>query len=245
MLMAPFNVGTFNSHYQGEFSEWEMEWQCVCAKAKVNNIQTLLGGREVRTVLDVGCGTGAVLAEIQRREIGTKHIGIDAEDSSSHAVSQAYNLTLLEYDGKILPFRDNSFDLVYASHVLEHVLNPRAFLQEVSRVASDVIYIEVPCEMHIRRTRGSTQRSLQIGHINFYTVETFMLLLQTSGLQVIAFDVFDHELQIYRFLSKSLIRAVATMAVRRVPFTISPLLASRLFTYHCGALCKQSDGSFI
>lgn len=42
-----------------------------------------------------------------------------------------------------LPFRDNTFDFVIASHVLEHSSDPDTFLSEIQRVAS-AGYIEVP-----------------------------------------------------------------------------------------------------
>lgn len=42
-----------------------------------------------------------------------------------------------------LPFRDNSFDFVIASHVLEHSTDPERFLLELQRVAK-AGYIEVP-----------------------------------------------------------------------------------------------------
>ena len=42
-----------------------------------------------------------------------------------------------------LPFKDNSFDFVIASHVLEHSKDPVKFLNEIQRVAKSG-YIEVP-----------------------------------------------------------------------------------------------------
>lgn len=42
-----------------------------------------------------------------------------------------------------LPFKDDSFDFVIASHVLEHSKNPEKFLSEIQRV-SKAGYIEVP-----------------------------------------------------------------------------------------------------
>lgn len=50
--------------------------------------------------------------------------------------------TVLAY-GERLPFKDKVFDFVIASHVLEHSTDPRAFLQELQRVAR-AGYIEVP-----------------------------------------------------------------------------------------------------
>ena len=45
--------------------------------------------------------------------------------------------------GENLPFKDKAFDFVIASHVLEHSVNPRKFLEELQRVAR-AGYIETP-----------------------------------------------------------------------------------------------------
>ena len=45
--------------------------------------------------------------------------------------------------GEALPFKDNSFDFVIASHVLEHSAEPDKFIQELQRVAK-AGYIETP-----------------------------------------------------------------------------------------------------
>jgi SAM-dependent methyltransferase len=45
-----------------------------------------------------------------------------------------------------LPFADNTFDLVLAIEVLEHLPDPRQALLEIARVASDAVVISVPWE---------------------------------------------------------------------------------------------------
>jgi SAM-dependent methyltransferase len=47
------------------------------------------------------------------------------------------------YDGKKFPFEDKAFDYVICSHVLEHVPDPRLFLDEMFRVAHRG-YLEYP-----------------------------------------------------------------------------------------------------
>lgn len=58
-----------------------------------------------------------------------------------------------------LPFKDNSFDFVIASHVLEHSSDPDQFLKEIQRV-SKAGYIEVPDAFMERLT-----------HYNFHKLE--------------------------------------------------------------------------
>lgn len=49
-------------------------------------------------------------------------------------------------DALALPFKDKSFDYVIASHILEHVDDPKKFVAELERVASKG-YIETPSEL--------------------------------------------------------------------------------------------------
>ena len=48
------------------------------------------------------------------------------------------------YDGRDFPFKDDQFDYVICSHVIEHVPNPESFMREVFRVGKGRGYIEYP-----------------------------------------------------------------------------------------------------
>jgi SAM-dependent methyltransferase len=48
------------------------------------------------------------------------------------------------YQGTQLPYGDNQFDYVIASHVIEHVEDPSAFMSEIFRVGRGRGYIEFP-----------------------------------------------------------------------------------------------------
>lgn len=240
MLVEPFQAPRFNEHYEGPYTDKGFAWRRVCAIDKVSNIQALLRTEEVQSVLEIGCGTGALLAELAERGIGTSHTGVDIAAPSLHTDTGAAKVSLLQYDGEIIPFPDDSFDLVYASHVVEHVLNPRGLIAEMSRVAKRLIYLEVPCELHARTTHSDLQNTLNIGHINSYSPESFMLLCQTSGLKPSRVRLFDHSLDVHQFHT-SRMRGLMKMKVRRALLSVSPILASRIFTYHFGVLCTPSD----
>jgi len=240
MNSSVFQVIPHNSHYEGAYDEREVLWRSVCAIDKARNCVQLLGDRksEVSSVLEVGCGTGAVLRGVKNRGVGSVHKGIDMADPNVHPDPEvvADGLEMLEYDGSRLPFDGNSFDLVFSSHVLEHVPDERSFIGELKRVARKYIYIEVPCELHLRTSVRAMQRTLDIGHINAYTPESLVLTLETSGLSVLDFKVFDHSREVHAF-STSPMAAAAKTILRGGLLKINQSLASKIFTYHCGALC--------
>lgn len=240
MLVRPFETQALNRHYEGTYSASELDWRRLGAIDKATNLERLLAGRQVGTVLEVGCGTGSVLAEVARRKIGTHHVGVDVADPTAHVDPGAERLDLRAYDGTTLPFADRSFDLVVASHVVEHVPNPRGFIGELARVAGKLIYIEVPCEQRVRIPRAVIQAALNTGHINAYSPEYFLVLLQTSGLEVMDLQLFDHSLDVHRFNTSDL-NGRTRMLLRRAMLRMNPILASRLFCYHCGALARPAS----
>jgi SAM-dependent methyltransferase len=244
-MRAPkFEFTPLNSHYSGDFDEREVSWLAACAIDKSLNIRALLGQRaaEVASVLEVGCGTGAVLIELRALGVGREFHGIDYENPHEHLdprVADA-DIPCQQYDGLRLPFEDASIDLVYATHVLEHVPDEQAFLAEIRRVARRFVYIEVPCELTMRASVGSLQSTLDIGHIHPYTPESFALELCRSGLPPAEFRLFDHRLAIHTYFGGP-IRGYIRMALRRSALAVSSWGASKLFCYHAGALVDMAQ----
>lgn len=96
------------------------------------------------SVCDVGCGTGFLLQKLSelRPEV-TNLTGVD------FAIDDASSLPGIEYvAAKVedLPFEDNAFDTVICTHVIEHILDYRAAIAELRRVARRKLIIVVPRE---------------------------------------------------------------------------------------------------
>lgn len=86
-------------------------------------------------VLDVGCGTGALVAELATR-LGPQSItAVDPSASFVQAVRERYPLVdVREAGAERLPFADASFDVALAQLVLPALLDPVAGLKEMQRV---------------------------------------------------------------------------------------------------------------
>lgn len=90
------------------------------------------------SVLDVGCGSGEVLAEILRRrpDLAAGAQGIDI------LIRPNIHFPITEFDGKTIPHPDKSFDVVTLVDVLHHTEDPRILLAEARRVARQQVIIK-------------------------------------------------------------------------------------------------------
>ena len=83
-------------------------------------------------ILDIGCNQDAVKYA---------QTVADVQDFSSFYKNKGKEFILIE--SKDLPFKDNQFDFVYASHVIEHVDDVSYFIKELQRISKQG-YIELP-----------------------------------------------------------------------------------------------------
>jgi SAM-dependent methyltransferase len=80
-------------------------------------------------ILELGAGTGRQALEISRRGFEVEAIEIG---SSNYAEVRLF--PIVDYDGRNIPFPDNSFDVVFSSNVLEHVPDLAKMHAEILRV---------------------------------------------------------------------------------------------------------------
>ena len=87
---------------------------------------------DVRTVVEVGCGDGAVAPFPWRLYPHVRLLGVDPDAAAArHPWAQAVHAPL---PSGAWPLPDGCADLLLARYVLEHVERPQAFLREAARV---------------------------------------------------------------------------------------------------------------
>jgi SAM-dependent methyltransferase len=224
------------AHYAEFYGSEELrQWRRLGARQKADNLTQICGQIvEQPAVIEIGCGDGALLAELEgfaRRIAGY--------DVSPSGIAEAKRLLpdaqLGVCDGAALPEKDSSFDLAVLSHVLEHVDDPRSLLREAARVAP-LVYVEVPLELHARTPHDF--RWTRMGHINLFNRTVLRHLVESVGLAIVRERVTGNERAIELFFRPGL-RGTARWAIKATALRASVRLATGVFTYNGAVLASR------
>ncbi|MCB0119018.1 MAG: class I SAM-dependent methyltransferase [Anaerolineales bacterium] len=97
------------------------------------------GLKDARRVLEVGCGTGAILREL---ETPAALHGVDLDPAAlTQALVNARAASLTRGNGLSLPYSDSTFDIVYCHYFLLWVNDPLQAVLEMKRVTSRGGYV--------------------------------------------------------------------------------------------------------
>jgi methionine biosynthesis protein MetW len=153
-------------------------------------------------VLDLGCGTGELLAHLQATK-GCTGYGVELDDANVLACAQrGVNVIQLNLEEGLAIFEDQSFDVVLQLETLQHLRNTEAMLRETARVGRIGIvsfpnFAHWPNRLQVLSGRMPVTRVLpyqwyDTPNIRVGTYADFHVLARKCGLRVLdSFGVQD------------------------------------------------------
>jgi SAM-dependent methyltransferase len=135
--------------------------------------------------LDVGCATGALLATLAER--GWDPQGVEISQAQASYGEELHRLPIFAGSLEAAGFPSASFDLVHASHLIEHLNDPASFIGEVGRVLAPggLLVLTTPNADGLQaRLLGRRWRSAIYDHLYLFSIRTLKALLESRSFVV-------------------------------------------------------------
>lgn len=145
-------------------------------------LDDLAGGRSGRRLLDVGCGLGEVVRVALAD--GWDPWGVDLSETAI-GVCRANGLPCTVTD--FFAIRDERFDVIVMSEIIEHVPHPMDWLSHAASLLKPdgIIYLTTPnFDALGRRVLKQEWAVIGRGHIAYFTPKTLSCIAEASGLAV-------------------------------------------------------------
>lgn len=175
-------------------------------KQVLNDILDILP-EDITSILDAGCGDGLITNALPEK---LNVVGLDISEEALNYVNRP------KFKASItnIPFPDNSFDMVMANDVIEHLSSSdrELALSEIARVANRYVIITVPFMEDLNIATTKCQDCGEFYHLNHhfasFNIPALNSLLNTKGYQcskqILTGDTWNTELPEAVFLKRLL-----------------------------------------
>jgi 2-polyprenyl-3-methyl-5-hydroxy-6-metoxy-1,4-benzoquinol methylase len=139
----------------------------------------------VRSILEIGCATGALLSTFA--SMSWRAVGIEIGPSMAAYARSVFGLDVRTGTLESVALDACSFDVVIATHLIEHLNDPRSFLKEVHRVlrSDGQLFLITPnVDGFQGRLLGAGWRSAIRDHLYLFSVHTLKKMLHNEGFAV-------------------------------------------------------------
>jgi|GEM_PF-597054 len=140
-------------------------------------------------ILDIGCGTGQ-MSRLLTEQTSAKVIGVDLAYSGLQKAREIVDVAQVDLSHS-LPFPSNTFDAVWFTEVIEHVVSPADVLQEINRILrpGGFLFLTTPnSAFHFFRyfsLLGKVVSELQHpGHLQFFSKKSLEADVKQAGFDI-------------------------------------------------------------
>lgn len=148
-------------------------------KGFIASFNELFALTDAEQILEIGCGEGDMLRVMTASRQATIH-GFDVDIPTLQKAKKRFpDVAVSMIDAHNIAYKSQSFDLVLACEVLEHVIKPDSVLKEAARMSRKHAIFSVPREpiwriLNVARGRYIPQLGNTPGHIQHWSSESFI-----------------------------------------------------------------------
>lgn len=176
-------------YLSGEYAEKNPDWDSGDAPWKAGLVMELMKRNNIRpeTLVEVGCGSGGVLAELRETCSGTVLSGYDIAPGAASFWSRHDAADIQFHVGDFLAVNKRMFDVVLMLDVLEHLGDPFTFLERL-RAHGRFMVFHIPLDLSaisVLRESPLLHVREQVGHLHYFTRNLALAMLKESGYEIV------------------------------------------------------------
>jgi len=158
------------------------EWQ----KEVYQEAEQLARSNSYKKIVDVGCGSGYKLIKYFGENYDT--VGIEVNDTYSYLVNKYPKHQWL--NGDSIDYSTLEADMVITSDVIEHVIDPTKFLDEIRKIRGvKLIVISTPDRSLLKNSFGPPFNKT---HMREWTGEEFQRYLISQNLKIVSHKISNY-----------------------------------------------------
>jgi len=174
----------------GTYLKNNPDWNAEDSLFKANKIIQFLGKHNLtlKSVCEVGCGSGEMLVQLSAQLANVNFLGVDISQDAMD-IAKAKETPHIRFElGDITTSQfDQRFDLILVIDVIEHIENYFKFLRDV-RPRGRYTMFHIPLDMcmwSLFRENMLIESKERVGHIHVFTEDFIKSVLKDCGYKII------------------------------------------------------------
>lgn len=144
-------------------------------------------GRPAQSLLDVGAGFGTFATEVATRRVFRRVVALEPTPSLANTCRKR-GLETIESTVEQCPLDDETFDVITAFEVIEHLFDPAHFVHCAKRLLRPEGLLILSCP-NVNgfdvSTLGRRSNTIDHEHVNYFHPDSIRLLLERVGFEVL------------------------------------------------------------
>jgi hypothetical protein len=220
---------TTDRYSDGSYLESNPDWHQIDSPFKARCALSLLdrGSVQYKSLVEVGCGAGGVLRELNRLRPGADYSGYEISQDAQQFWS----------DSEGIEFRLTDFltettqsDVLLLCDVFEHVDDYIGFLRALLPRAERFVF-NIPIDLNVVGTVLDQQVAARrrYGHLHYFSVKTAIATLEYCGYKIELSDIVPSFKGVPKASGRASIQQKLLYPLRYASSALSPRLSAKMF----------------
>lgn len=197
-----------------------------------------------RSILEIGCAEGVVLNEISKQLKIERAVGVDLSENFTKFGKKMYpNIKFINDDFRDVDFKENEFDIVVLSDIIEHIQEYEELLHKVKRIGRYIIF-KIPIErcIYAYLLRPKIGKDHPSGHLHQFSIKDCFEMLKKFNFRIItySYDIAPFDLK-FRHIKNPGLHYRVVIFLQRVIYKIPKDIRMGILGGHLFAFCSCLD----